>query len=174
VGARQEGEAGVSEKKKSEPVVISPGTGHSDFGPSGAHLRARDFLEAADLVRGKAERFTPVAAFLYCRSIELSLKAFLLATGDTVKDVKDFGHSLLRLLRKANVRGFDAFVAISAQEEGIIRSVNPDYVGQRLAYFDIFAIARVRRGQPGLAALATLAGKLLKAVEQCCHEPQTD
>jgi HEPN domain-containing protein len=154
----------------SNPVVITPGTGNVYMGPAGTHIRAEDFLKAAELLRESAERFMPVAAFLCCRSVELALKAFLLARGETNALVRGFGHDLVQLLNEAHARGLDAVVSLNGDELAILRAANEDYMEHRLAYFDLTATISHYPKQPDPTALASVAAKLLAGVERGCYD----
>jgi HEPN domain-containing protein len=147
-------------------VVVIPGPTHVYLGPLGTHRRASDFLEAAEFVRERQGRFTPVAAFLCCRSVELTLKAFLLARDNASGKVKEFGHDIVHLLIEAHARGLDAVVRLSADELAALPQANDDYMNNRLAYFDLFATISHYPKQPEPAALADVAAKLLAGVER--------
>jgi hypothetical protein len=45
--------------------------------------------------------YSPVPYFLYCRSLELVLKAYLLARGVSKGNLNKFGHDLLKLVEEA-------------------------------------------------------------------------
>src|SRR4029453_16439360 len=69
-------------------------TGHINFSRVGFKLAARDFRRCADTF--KPLKFSIVPYFLYCRAIELGLKAIHLETRKQ-QDVKDeHGHNLIR------------------------------------------------------------------------------
>ena len=55
--------------------------------PSMFHALAREFVWAAESYE-MTDSFSPVHYFLYCRSVELSLKAFLLAKGVDISRLK--------------------------------------------------------------------------------------
>jgi hypothetical protein len=55
---------------------------------------AREFLDAAHLVRRDKPVWFGPTYFLVCQSIELSLKAFLRASGYSAKQLRRIGHDL--------------------------------------------------------------------------------
>jgi hypothetical protein len=74
--------------------VLDAETGYINFSPVGFKLVARDFRRCADTF--KPPKFSIVPYFLYCRAIELGLKAIHLET-HRQKEVKDeYGHDLIR------------------------------------------------------------------------------
>jgi HEPN domain-containing protein len=154
----------------SNPVVVTPGIGHVRLGPLGTQLRAGEFLAAAELLQERRERFTPVAAFLCCRSVELTLKAFLLARGNTYDQMKEFAHDIVHLLSEAHARGLEAVVLLSGDELRVLRQANCDYMQNRLAYFDLFSTMSHYPNQPELGALTSVAARLLTHVERGCYE----
>ncbi len=105
--------------------------------PRGFLKHSQEFFSAADLVLSKAEGISLPAYFLLGRSIELSLKAFLLHCGKTIKELKQqskFGHSLEALLELAIESGIEKHLRISPVENGIIRLLSYDYADKRFEY----------------------------------------
>ena len=72
---------------------------HPEETSAGFLLDSREFLIAAELVLNKSNHVSLPVYFLLARSIELSLKAFLLEAGMTPKTLgyKPFGHNLVTL-----------------------------------------------------------------------------
>jgi len=62
---------------KSKNVVIKAEPGHLHISPFGFFHYGKEFFDAAKGFKHPAH-YSPVPYFLYCRSIELVLKAFLL------------------------------------------------------------------------------------------------
>ena len=104
--------------------------------PSGFLKHAQEFFQAADLVVSKAEGVSLPAYFLLGRSIELSLKAFLLHQGMLITELrkKAFGHNLYALLEKSRQHGIEDYVAMEAIEDGVIQLLSYDYAEKRLEY----------------------------------------
>jgi hypothetical protein len=76
------------------------------------------------------------AHFLLGRSIELSLKAFLLHHGFLVDDLrkKKLGHNLRALLEQARRRGLERHIKLEAVDFGAIQLLSYDYAEKRLEY----------------------------------------
>ena len=75
--------------------------------------------------------------FVTCQALELYLKAFLRANGVSLDDLKDgrkFGHDLQRALREAKQKGLDKVVAITDDEEHIIKILNAHYKNRDFQY----------------------------------------
>jgi len=106
--------------------------------PSGFLMHAREFLVAGELVLNKARGVSLPAYFLLGRSVELSLKAFLLGSGMTATDMKSrkFGHNLAALLVAALGRGIEAEVKLEPVEVGVIKLLSYDYMEKRFEYRD--------------------------------------
>lgn len=89
--------------------------------------------------------FTPVQCFLYCKSIELSLKAFLLTKGVTIEVLRSrkqtgIGHDLEKALREAESRGLGDFVEIADESREELRKANNLYVVKGLEYADNYEV----------------------------------
>src|SRR3990170_611670 len=82
--------------------MVSPGPGVVQMDPVGFWIYARDFRRAADVLPNKSA-FSPVAYYLHCHSIELSLKAFLLRRGISLRVLRNrpLGHDLIALLSES-------------------------------------------------------------------------
>lgn len=75
------------ERSKPKTQVIEVRTAHLFVSPLGFHFYASEFLDAARSAK-RPEHFSPVPYYLYCRSIELSLKSFLLCKGVPKDDLR--------------------------------------------------------------------------------------
>lgn len=104
--------------------------------PEGFLKHAREFFAAADLVLAKAQGVSLSAYFLLGRSIELSLKAFLLHRGVNIAELrkKKLGHDLRALLNETCKRGLGDHIAFELIESGIIQLLAHDYADKRLEY----------------------------------------
>ena len=106
------------------------------------------------------------AYFLLGRSVELSLKAYLLACGMTVKELasRKFGHNLVSLLAEAHRRGLSKQVEIKSIEAGVLELLSFDYAEKRLEY-------RVTGGVyylPQIDITEEIARKLVSGLEVFC------
>jgi len=150
---------------KSTLYTLSAESGRLLLSPHGTMLRAREFLEAAEFLRLRSDRFSPVGGFLACRAVELSLKAFLRAREPEVALLHT--HDLTRLLIEATTRGFDRLVSLSAPERSLLISVSKDYSRHRWAYYDI-SWSFVDGVMPDPIALGTVTRRIVEALEAVC------
>lgn len=106
--------------------------------PSGFLANAKEFLAAGELVLNRAGGASLPAYFLLGRSVELSLKAFLLGCGMNVKELKSkkFGHNLSSLLDTALEKGLELELKLEAIEVGVIKLLSYDYMEKRFEYRD--------------------------------------
>jgi len=110
--------------------------------PIGLARYAAEFLEAAlaaDDKMGLKDGFEIVAPipvmFLVAQSIELSLKAFLLHRGVSLRELRrDFGHALHRSLRKAKELGLLDVVRLSDEDLAAIELLDALYSTKQLQY----------------------------------------
>lgn len=106
--------------------------------PSGFLTHAREFLAAGILVLNRAEEVSLPAYFLLGRSVELSLKAFLLGCGVKASELKSrrYGHNLSSLLDAALERGITRELKLETIEIAVIKLLSYDYVEKRFEYRD--------------------------------------
>jgi len=104
--------------------------------PEGFLQHAQEFWAAADLVLNRAEGVSLPAYFLLGRSIELSLKAFLLHKGMPISELrkKRYGHNLRALLAESRAQGIERFVELEAIDAGVIDLLSYDYEAKRFEY----------------------------------------
>ena len=139
---------------------------------TGLLLHSRDFLLAAELVLNRATGVSLPAYFLLGRSVELSLKAFLLKSGMTPKQLKvpPFGHNLTSLLSKANKNGLYTYVKFDSIEVGTIELLSFDYMNKRLEY-------RITGGTyylPRIEVTEEVTRRLVSGLEQFCNAKEQD
>jgi hypothetical protein len=138
------------------------------------HSLASDFLKAAEGFQTKGN-FSPVHYFLYCRSIELSLKAFLLAKDVSIARIKSrkwIGHDLERALEEAELRGLLDIVEINRQYKEELRKANYYYKSkQGFEYADDYEVL-IRFGDvlPSRKVLSEFASKLVEKLDGVCNE----
>jgi HEPN domain-containing protein len=104
--------------------------------PTGFRQDAIAFLAAAEFLLNREDGSSLPAYFLFARSIELSLKAFLLQTGSTEKELKSrpLGHNLTALYEKAARQGKSSRLALSSVELGVLDLLSKEYIETRLGY----------------------------------------
>ena len=158
--------------KKPAPILITPEPVTIRLSPLGFQGWAAQFLQAARAVE-EAGSFSPVKYFLVCRSIELALKAYLLARGHAPKSLKkEIGHDLSRALVSAQDASLDGVVALTDAEIRVVKQANDHYRSKRFEYFEVFDAARGCSGRPDMLLLLHVAEKLTLGVHQTCMDAQ--
>lgn len=151
---------------KVEPAVVN-------ISPLGFHRYASEFYEAARSLQ-RPENYSPVHYYLYCRSLELALKAYLLAKGISKKKLKNkFRHDLKKTLRKAESLGLGDEVSLSDEQRDHLALANAHYKSKAFEYFEVSTLVSQMKGQhnlPDLDVLESLSGSLLKGIRQTCIE----
>ena len=135
---------------------------------------ATEFFEsalAADDKLGKKPGYEVVAPipvmFLIGQAIELALKAYLLAKGVALRNLRrDYGHELHRSLRKAKELGLSDVVSLSAEEEGIIDLLDDLYSSKQLQY-----IVTGSKTFPVFGPLESVARKLVYGIAPVAGYP---
>jgi hypothetical protein len=134
--------------------------------PIGMIRYSHEFMEAALAVDEKIgtrpgfEIVAPIPAlYLIGHSIELSLKAYLLSNGVTLREIKHFGHNLHTCIRKAKELGLLNHVKFSVAEEGAFEILDGLYSTKQLEYI----VTGVKQF-PLFGLIETFAGKLFNAV----------
>ena len=128
---------------------------------------ASEYLEAALAADDKMgskngyEIIAPIPVlFLVGQSIELSLKAFLLSEGVSLRKLRQkYGHELHRSLRKAKELGLNNLVQLSDEELTVIEVLDHSYSSKQLQY-----IVTGARTFPSFGPLEKAALKLCHAV----------
>ena len=156
-----------------EHQVITPGPLRVNLSPLGFHYYASHFLAAARSAP-PARGFSPVGYYLYCRALELVLKAFLLERGVAKSELKKkaLGHDLLRVLAKADKLGLAALVEVTASEREELRKANDYYVDKEFEYFGLISAVTGYSGLPDLAVMDQLAQRLVSGLHDCCLNAQ--
>jgi hypothetical protein len=142
-----------------------------NISPIGFHHYASEFAASARQAQaGLGGAFSPVPYYLYCRSLELVLKAFLLAKGVPKDDLKlrSLNHDLSRILLRARGLGLDTTISFAAHWEDEIRKANNYYASKGFEYFDVIAAARGYPQLPALDALNEIVTALLERLEPIC------
>lgn len=98
------------------------------------HKYAKSFFDTAVFFPklGYFDDFSPAPFYLYCHSIELSLKALLLLEKEeSLKTVKKFSHDLVKMLEKIKKD-----IGLSSKDKLIIKMVNSYYNQKGFEYYD--------------------------------------
>lgn len=149
---------------KVPPIVLH-------ISPLGFHHYAAEFLRAATGLQITAD-FSPVPYYLFSRSIELALKAFLLAKGFPKRKLKhrSIGHDLEKALKKAVSLGLHDIVVISSRHTDELKKANNYYASKGFEYFKVVKAVTGYRNLPDLAVLSDLASILVSKLEPICFQ----
>jgi hypothetical protein len=157
-------------------TVITPPSGTSKISPLGFHRYASEFAKSAQEARNAlGSLFSPVSYYLYCHSLELALKAFLLAKGVEITELpqkKTLGHDLLKILHRAKMLDLEASVPLPAHWQTELQKANSYYLPPDKG-FEYFGVERAVRGYPDLPSLDVLeeiVTTLLAKLERVCAE----
>jgi hypothetical protein len=142
-------------------------TGHYNMTPFGFHKYANDYFIAADLwVKNISKSdYSPVSYFLFCRSIELGLKAFLLAKNVDIKLVVKNSHNLVESLKMAMTHKLSNHVPTSKLDEDNITLANDIYSDKGFEYFFVINHLQGFDKFPDINLLKDFADKLLKNIK---------
>jgi hypothetical protein len=136
--------------------------------PLGFHRFACDFGSWGERAHDEAsDHYSPVPYYLYCRSIELVLKAYLLARGLSKQEIasRRLGHGLMPLLAGARDHGLDALVQIESTWQRELARADDQYTKKDFEYFTVrFHVS----DKPSLEALRQLSRALREATRQTC------
>jgi len=159
----------VSEEKPA-PIIITPEPVTVRLSPLGFQMWATQFLQAARAVE-ETGSFSPVRYFLACRSIELALKAYLLARGHSPMSLKNsMGHDLCKALAKAQDESLADVVALTDAESEVVKSANSLYRSKRFEYFEVLDAVRGFPNRPDMVLLLHVAERLALGVHRTCME----
>jgi HEPN domain-containing protein len=104
------------------------------FTSMGISNDAREFLDAAQIVRAqKPVTFAPMY-FLACQSIELSLKAYLRGCGHSDEELRKIGHDLEKCAQAAIDAGVEQHVHFLDDDLAAITLANPHYRSRDFQY----------------------------------------
>jgi len=146
---------------QAEPIVIN-------ISPIGFHRYAQEFLRAEEAFQ-TTDNFSPVPYYLLCRSIELSLKAYLLLKGYKKKYLKrKIGHNLKKLLRKVQELNIREIIAISIEESDNILKANVYYEKKGFEYFFVIDAVTGYKELPDVELLRSLSTRLVDKLYQPC------
>ena len=160
----------MAEQSEAGGIVVQVGTATVRMGPVGFSLYAQEFFEAGVSIpehsraRGNT-KFTPVPYYLFCRALELILKAFLLAKGQPLDELKNhYGHDLEALWAGAKSHALlDVLGTCGPSFETDLQNANTYYKGKAFEYFDF---RRWARGYEGLPPLARFRDEIKRIVEK--------
>lgn len=134
--------------------------------PEGLITYSKEFRKAAlatDDKLGMEDGYEIVAPvpvmYLVAHSIELSIKAYLLHKGQTLRQLRKVGHDICKALKKAKELGIGQVVEITEIEMGALQVLNDLYSKKELNY-----IVTGFKKFPMFGPLQELSEKLLQGV----------
>ena len=151
--------------------VLKAEAGHLLISPFGFITYSEDFYDAC--CSHETERpFSPAKYYMACRSIELSLKAFLLIKGVTRKDLmkRSLGHDLHKIVKKCKELSIHNIVNISQEQEDIIEALNKWYARKGFEYFEIENLTSDHRALPEINVVKQLAKSLIDSLSEPCRD----
>ncbi len=139
--------------------------------PSSFRYLADEYLRAAESCEMRDD-FSRVKLFLYCKSIELSLKAFLLAKDVHINEIKgEIGHSLERGMEEAKLLGLLDIVEVPCLYKEEVKKANYYYVSkQGTEYLDDYDVVMKGGPVPNLKVLSEFASMLVARLEKPIRE----
>lgn len=159
----------VNKKPAAANQVINVPTLHVQLTPLAFHQLARRYRDTARSSQLPTE-LSPVPYRLYCRSLELSFKAFLLLNGVSKEELKrkPLGHNLHQILARAEALALSTILAMSGQERHEVAKENAYYVDKDFEYANVVRAVDGYRDLPDLAVLDGLVERLLVSLEPLC------
>ena len=143
-------------------IVIKIPTIVLKVSPYGFYKYAEDFFNAGMKYK-KNTKFSPVPYYLYCRSIELSLKSFLLFADKNINMQKlkhEYGHNIITLVNKTE--SLFSKKLLNKKEREVIKIANNWYYDKGFEYFRVQDFAHGFSGLPDLLKLEKISQKLLR------------
>src|SRR4051812_31472461 len=142
----------------------------SHIAPAGLHLYAREFLEAAQSLVPVDAPFSPVRAYLVCRSIELSLKAYLSLTGIPLnKLAQKYGHDLRRLEQAATSKSLKKYVSLTPQMRSAIHGASLYYAEKVFEYPRLDEAIKAYPNAPDVTLLLEVSELLVVSLKAPCY-----
>jgi hypothetical protein len=136
--------------------------------PVGFALYADQFLRAGQSVPGDG-KFSPVPYYLFCRSLELILKAFLLTKGHKISELENrYRHDLVRLWNAAREGGLAEAVTPLPDIASDLAQANSYYHEKAFEYFDFRRWARKYQELPSLHRVESAAATLVASLKPYC------
>ncbi len=150
---------------------ITPSSGAALISPIWFHRYASEFATWARKAHdGMGDNFSPVPYYLCCRSLELVLKAFLLAKGVSQRELmkRDLGHDLCKILLKAKNLDLEKEVPLTSHWEAEVEKANDYYADKGFEYLDVATAGRGYPNLPNLDILNELVSTLLTNLKDVC------
>jgi hypothetical protein len=154
--------------QKNTTVVVK--AAHINLSPIGFLRYADHFYQAGESFECE-DKFSPVHYYLYCHSIELALKAFLLAKEIPIEILKKkIGHNLSKALKKARNLGIDKLILLTNEQEKQIINADKYYASKGFEYFKVYNAVRGYSDLPNLEILRQICAEITKKLHDFCWE----
>ena len=155
--------------------VLKTETGYIKMTPFGFYFYSKCFFNTEDRIKEDIDKFGPANYFLLCKSIELSLKSYLLYNGKDIKELKKIGHNLVGLADESE-KISKSIINISDKE--ILKMANNfyDIKGDDSKSFEYFNVGLVANGfkqsavnktkMPDIKKLRKIAKKIIEILKE--------
>jgi hypothetical protein len=153
-------------------VIARPESATCLISPFALNHYAKDFLRAGSYLEELPNgEFSPVQLYLFAHAIELALKAFLRASGLSLKVLANtYGHKLALLLNEAESRDLLAAVSLKLEERAEIRRADQYYSEKLFEYPNLVEMLKGFPEKPDPALLRTAAEVLVRDLEAVCAD----
>ena len=133
-----------------------------------AHVRTSSLEQFARELESSTHLF--VIYFLYARSIELSLKAFLSCNDKSEKELRSsaFGHNLTACLREAERVGLASVFPLNKGHRMVIEWISHPYAGKDLEYTKVAPGGSRITEMPDMVWTAAVARSLIDSIRGVC------
>ncbi len=149
-------------------VTVKVGTQQVNLSPYGFNHYAAEYLAVARSVE-VGSSFSPVPYYLYCRCLELGLKAFLLLKGFTKNELKrKLSHDLDAIIVKAESLGLSDFLVLSDEEKYEISKANKYYSNKDFEYFNVLNVSQGHSQLPNLRDLDNIGARIIDNLLEAC------
>lgn len=152
-----------------DSVTINAEPIHLNISPYGFNHYAAEYLAVARSVE-IGTSFSPVPYYLYCRCLELGLKAFLLLKGVPEQELKrkSLGHDLNAIVLRCEVLGLLSYLTLSSEEKGEISKANEYYATKDFEYVNVFKVVQGYPELPDLQVLDSIGAKIIDNLRDTC------
>jgi hypothetical protein len=167
----------MTDHAKPSGIVVQIGTATVRMRPVGFALYAHEFFIAGASIpensrsRGNT-KFTPVPYYLFCRALELILKAYLLAEDPSLNEQKlkkSYGHDLEALWREAKKHRLMMVLGASSTDfERDLKNANAYYKAKAFEYFDFSRWAHNYEDLPPFARFRDEVERIVEETKKYC------
>jgi hypothetical protein len=142
--------------------------------PLGFFKYASDYFDTANKWTVDT-KFSPVPYFLYCRTIELALKSYLLAKGTELKWIKKkLSHDLNKALEHAIKNCLEQVLVVTDDDKKEIAKANEYYKSKGFEYFLVSNHVKGLALLPDLEKLKNFACKLLVGIKLLAENTEVE